>query len=158
MSRIGPKNTAPELAVRRRLHALGYRYRLHARTLPGRPDLAFPALRKILFVHGCFWHGHDCPHGRRRPKSNVQFWETKRIANVERDRRKRELLLAAGWRVMELWECDVKAGKWETSVVRFLGPREKGVSRRPSRKSKHMLQGGTQTKTAKGRSRMGGAK
>ena len=82
MSRIRGKDTLPELRVRRALHALGYRYRLHVRGLPGRPDLAFPARRKAIFVHGCFWHGHGCVHGRRRPKSNVAFWTWKASDNA----------------------------------------------------------------------------
>src|SRR5690348_5002752 len=88
MGRIGGKDTLPELQVRRGLHALGYRYRLHARELPGHPDLVFPARRKVIFVHGCFWHGHDCAHGRRRPKTNVPFWDAKARDNVARDARK----------------------------------------------------------------------
>lgn len=136
MSRIGGKNTAPELAVRRALHALGYRYRLHAPTLPGRPDLVFPARAKAVFVHGCFWHGHDCVHGRRRPSTNVAFWDEKARANAERDRRKERALEAAGWKVMVVWECEVKAGTWLSRLRRFLGPVKRtvatsGTSRHP---------------------------
>jgi DNA mismatch endonuclease (patch repair protein) len=122
MSRIGGKNTAPELAVRRALHALGYRYRLHASNLPGRPDLVFPSRAKAVFVHGCFWHGHDCAHGRRRPHTNVAFWSEKARANADRDQRKQRALEAAGWSVLVVWECEVKAGTWMGPLRRFLGP------------------------------------
>ena len=122
MSRIRGKNTAPELEVRRTLHALGYRYRLHAPSLPGRPELVFPVRAKAVFVHGCFWHGHDCAQGRRRPSTNVAFWDEKARSNLERDRRKQRALEAAGWRVMVVWECEVKAGTWISRLRRFLGP------------------------------------
>ena len=126
MSRIRGKNTAPELEVRRALHALGYRYRLHVPSLPGRPDLVFPVRAKAVFVHGCFWHGHDCLDGRRRPSTNVAFWNEKARANLERDHRKRRALEAAGWRVMVVWECEVKAGTWISRLRRFLGPAKRG--------------------------------
>ena len=126
MSRIRGKNTAPELEVRRALHALGYRYRLHVPSLPGRPDLVFPVRAKAVFVHVCFWHGHDCLHGRRRPSTNVAFWNEKARANLERDQRKRRALEAAGWRVMVVWECEVKAGTWISRLRRFLGPAKRG--------------------------------
>jgi DNA mismatch endonuclease (patch repair protein) len=134
MSRIRGKNTAPEVAVRRALHALGYRYRLHVPTLPGRPDLVFPARAKAIFVHGCFWHGHDCVHGRRRPHTNVAFWDEKARANADRDQRKQRALEAAGWRVKVVWECEVKAGTWINPLRRFLGPvKRSGVTRAKQR-------------------------
>src|ERR1700682_3257830 len=112
MSRIGGKNTLPELLVRRSLHALGYRFRLHRKDLPGRPDLAFASRHKVIFVHGCFWHGHNCRHGRRRPSTNVDFWRAKYIDNRARDRRKRKALEQLGWEVLEIWECQVKGESW----------------------------------------------
>jgi DNA mismatch endonuclease (patch repair protein) len=109
MRRIRGKGTAPELAVRRFLHGEGLRFRLHRAGLPGTPDLVFPARRVCVFVHGCFWHG--CPHcvaGQRRVKSNAAYWEAKRVANQARDRRVETSLTAAGWRVLAVWECQVR--------------------------------------------------
>ena len=108
MSRIGGKNTAPELAVRHALHALGYRYRLHVSTLPGRPDLVFPARAKAVFVHGCFWHGHDCARGARVPKANRDYWLAKVGRNRSRDADATARLRAMGWRVETVWECEMK--------------------------------------------------
>ncbi|MFJ5955373.1 very short patch repair endonuclease [Paenarthrobacter sp. NPDC092416] len=107
MAKIRSVDTKPELVVRRTLHAAGYRYRLHDPRLPGRPDLVFPARRKVIFVHGCFWHGHDCPVGARTPKTNAQFWNEKRLRNRVRDSAQLDLLLAAGWKVLVVWECEV---------------------------------------------------
>lgn len=104
MGRIGSKDTQPELSVRRLLHGLGYRYVLHDRRLPGKPDLVFPARRKVVFVHGCFWHGHDCGRGFR-PSRNALFWAAKIDGNKCRDRRNAAALRALGWRVMTVWEC-----------------------------------------------------
>src|SRR5262245_44035906 len=112
MSRIRGKDTAPEIAVRRGLKALGYRYRLHVNALPGRPDLVFPGRAKVIFVHGCFWHGHDCVHGRRRPKTNIEFWNAKANDNSARDARKKTALETAGWKVLVVWECEVKTDRW----------------------------------------------
>ena len=108
MAAIRSKNTGPEMKVRRALHALGYRYRLHGPGLPGHPDLVFPRFNTVVFVHGCFWHMHRCPHGRRSPSSNVEFWETKRVGNMERDRRNRRALKADGWNVFTIWECETR--------------------------------------------------
>jgi DNA mismatch endonuclease, patch repair protein len=107
MSRIRGRDTKPELALRRGLHALGFRYCLHRRDLPGSPDLAFPARRKVVFVHGCFWHGHNCPMGRL-PSSRVGFWHTKIETNKHRDRRATDALAAAGWQVIVVWECAIR--------------------------------------------------
>lgn len=120
MSRIRGRNTVPELAVRRLAHALGYRFRLYRKDLPGSPDLVFPRLMKVVFVHGCFWHGHDCGKGRL-PKSNVSFWEAKIAKNRERDARSVAALKAAGWKVLILWQCqtgDLKV--LENCLGRFL--------------------------------------
>ncbi len=107
MSRIGPKDTQPELFVRRMLHTRGWRYRLHAKTLPGTPDIVFPGRRAVLFVHGCFWHGHDCRSGRL-PKTRRAFWAAKIAANRSRDSRKVAELVERGWRVMTVWQCSLK--------------------------------------------------
>jgi DNA mismatch endonuclease (patch repair protein) len=107
MSRIGSKNTAPELVVRRLLHAMGYRFRLHRRDLPGTPDIVLPRLRKAIFVHGCFWHAHGCRIGQP-PKSRPEFWAPKLARNRARDTEKSEALGRAGWDVLTLWQCEIK--------------------------------------------------
>lgn len=107
MSGIRGRNTKPELLIRSGLHRLGFRFRLHDSRLPGRPDLVFPARRAVIEVKGCFWHGHDC-HLFRWPRSREEFWRTKIAANIERDERNRAALLAASWRVAEVWECQLK--------------------------------------------------
>ena len=107
MAGIGPANTKPELIIRRGLHARGYRYRLHARNLPGRPDLLFPARKAVILVQGCFWHGHNC-HLFRWPSTREEFWRDKIAGNIARDRKVREQLTSLGWRVLEIWECALK--------------------------------------------------
>ena len=123
MRRIRCKDTKPEMLIRRMLHGLGYRYSLHRRDLPGAPDLVFPSRRKIVLVHGCFWHQHaGCIDGRR-PKSREDYWLPKLRRNVERDRRNISKLRGSGWKVMKVWECDViKADGLRERLVRFLGP------------------------------------
>lgn len=111
MAKIKSKNTKPELVIRKGLHALGFRYRLHDRRLPGTPDLVFPGRRKVLFVNGCFWHGHDCPVGTRLPKSNTEFWALKRQRNRVRDQRKTAELQAMGWEFLVVWECSIKTSQ-----------------------------------------------
>ncbi|MBU9292114.1 very short patch repair endonuclease [Burkholderia multivorans] len=109
MGRVGSKNTTPELAVRRLLFSMGYRYRLHDKRLPGRPDIVFSGRRKVIFVNGCFWHGHEgCRYGRL-PKSRVEFWTEKICRNRERDRQNDERLLATGWRSLTVWQCELKS-------------------------------------------------
>jgi DNA mismatch endonuclease (patch repair protein) len=108
MSRIRGAHTQPELRVRKLLHGLGLRFRLHGKTLPGKPDLVFVGARAVLFVHGCFWHMHRCKYGKPAPATNVSFWAEKRRSNVERDRRNRAALRAEGWRVFEIWECHTR--------------------------------------------------
>ena len=120
MSKVRQANTSPELAVRTVLHRLGYRYVLHAKQLPGRPDLVFPSRRKVIFVHGCFWHRHCCRHGRIRAKTNVAFWQNKLDQNKLRDRRKACALRAEGWKVLEVWECQVRRGSWLTRALTIL--------------------------------------
>lgn len=107
MAGIGPKNTKPELLIRRGLHALGFRYRLHGRELPGRPDLVFPGRRAVIFVNGCFWHGHDC-HLFRWPASRPQFWRAKIGGNIRRDEINHQKLIELGWRTLDVWECQLK--------------------------------------------------
>ena len=104
MSGIGPKDTKPEMFIRRGLHARGYRYRLHDRRLPGRPDLVFSGRRAVIFIHGCFWHGHDCSLFRW-PGTRPDFWRAKISGNISRDARVRSELLNLGWRVLDVWEC-----------------------------------------------------
>ena len=102
----------PELTVRRMVHAMGYRYRLHRHDLPGRPDIVFPGRRKIIFVHGCFWHQHPDSTCKRvhRPKSNLDYWQPKLRRNQERDEAHRARLAELGWDVMVIWECEVESG------------------------------------------------
>ena len=104
MAGIRGKNTKPELLLRSELHRLGFRFRLHRQDLPGRPDLVFPKRGAAIFVHGCFWHGHDC-HLFRLPKSRTEFWKEKIAGNVARDQRQIAALKEAGWRVGIVWEC-----------------------------------------------------
>ncbi len=107
MSRIRAKNTRPEMLVRRLVFAAGYRYRLHMATLPGKPDLVFFRRRKVIFVHGCFWHLHrDCPRARM-PKSRIDFWSTKLFGNRRRDEMQLLALAEMGWQVLTLWECEL---------------------------------------------------
>jgi DNA mismatch endonuclease (patch repair protein) len=122
MQAVKSKNTAPELKIRRLLHAHGYRYRLHRRDLPGCPDLVFPGRRKIVFIHGCFWHGHDCARGARIPKSNTAYWIAKIARNRERHVTSLRLLSDAGWKVLTLWECQLgKTGTLPWRIKKFLG-------------------------------------
>src|SRR5271166_1258732 len=107
MSRVGGKDTAPEMIVRRMIHAEGYRYRLHRKGLPGKPDLVFPGRCKALFVHGCFWHGHGCKIGRP-PKSRPEYWEPKITRNRQRDAQNLAGLESLGWKVLTVWQCETK--------------------------------------------------
>lgn len=106
MKRVRRENTAPELLVRRRLFALGYRFTLHAKELPGRPDIVFTRRKKVIFVHGCFWHGHNCRYGGL-PKTNSEFWADKIARNRARDARKASELSSLGWSVLTLWQCEI---------------------------------------------------
>lgn len=107
MSRVKNANTKPEILVRKLLHKLGYRFRLHNRELPGSPDVVLPRHRKVVFVHGCFWHGHTCPRGKR-PTSREDFWNTKLDKNLARDAKAQQELAEAGWNVLVVWECQTK--------------------------------------------------
>ena len=108
MRAIKGKNTGPEMRVRRLTHGMGFRYRLHGRGLPGRPDLVFRPRRKVIFVHGCFWHQHDCTKGNRTPKTNRAYWTHKLRRNVARDSENQAQLQALGWDVLVIWECETK--------------------------------------------------
>ena len=108
MRRVKGRDTTPEKTVRRLLTRLGARYRLHRKDLPGKPDIVMPGRRLALFVHGCFWHGHDCARGARVPKANRDYWTAKVARNRARDVAAREALTASGWRVETLWECELK--------------------------------------------------
>lgn len=107
MAGIRSKNTRPEMALRRGLHALGFRYRLHARDLPGQPDLVFPGRRAVIFVHGCFWHGHDC-NLFRQPRTRADFWQKKLSRNREVDAAASAALATSGWRQATVWECALR--------------------------------------------------
>lgn len=120
MSQIRAKDTSPEMRVRRLLHSLGYRYRLHVRTLPGCPDIVLPKHKVVIFVHGCFWHMHKCRFGRVTPKTNSEFWQRKRLSNVERDKRNRRRLRDE-WSVLSVWECETKdLNRLSTKLNRLL--------------------------------------
>ncbi len=108
MGRIGPQDTKPEMIVRRLLHSLGYRYRLHRRDLPGTPDIVFPSRRQVIFVHGCFWHRHPGCKAASTPKTRTTFWTDKFETNVARDRRTINELAAVGWRSEVIWSCQIK--------------------------------------------------
>ncbi len=108
MRAVKSENTKPELALRKALFALGFRYRLNVKTLPGKPDLVFVKYKTVIFVHGCFWHGHDCKRGNRVPKSNTEYWRDKIARNKARDRKNASALRKLGWRVIALWECKLK--------------------------------------------------
>ena len=122
MSLVRAANTRPELAVRRLVHRLGFRFRLGRRDIPGTPDLALPRHRVAIFVHGCFWHRHAGCENTRTPKTRVAFWRNKFEGNVRRDRAVRRRLGKAGWRVLVIWECETKnLAKLENRVRRFMG-------------------------------------
>jgi DNA mismatch endonuclease, patch repair protein len=107
MARIRKTDTKPEMLVRQMLHALGYRFRLHRRDLPGNPDIVFPSRRKVVLVHGCFWHQHDCRLGAKKPRARPEYWHPKLQRNKERDARNLTALEAAGWSTLTVWECEL---------------------------------------------------
>ncbi len=108
MRAVKGRDTKPEMTVRRAVHAMGYRYRLHRKDLPGKPDLVFPTRHKIIFVHGCFWHGHDCARGARTPKTNRDYWVQKISRNRSRDADNLAKLEKLGWKMMIVWECELR--------------------------------------------------
>lgn len=121
MAAIKHKNTKPEMIVRKVVHSMGYRYRLHSRKLPGKPDLVFHKLKKLIFVNGCFWHRHNCQYGRVQPKTNYSFWKTKIDSNVLRDAKSRRNLKKQGWYILTVWECQTKqVEKLAKRIHRFL--------------------------------------
>ena len=127
MSLIRAKDTAPELRLRRLVHAMGFRYRLHVRDLPGTPDLVFPSRHAVIFMHGCFWHRHKGCKLARLPKSKLDFWEVKLEKNRLRDRLHQRKLRALGWRVLVVWECQLHDPESvERIVAEFLRRREGG--------------------------------
>jgi DNA mismatch endonuclease (patch repair protein) len=121
MARVRSKNSRPELAVRKLAFGLGYRYRLHARELPGCPDLVFRPRHKVIFVHGCFWHRHPNCVLARMPKSRLEFWGPKLEGNHERDDRNKKALAREGWKVLTIWECELRdAERLKKIIRRFL--------------------------------------
>jgi DNA mismatch endonuclease (patch repair protein) len=124
MRAVKSKNTTLEMRVRKLTHALGYRFRLHRKELPGTPDLVFASRRKVIFVHGCFWHGHHCARGAREPKANSDYWRAKIQRNRKRDEATLEALAADKWRALVLWECELRdQDSLANRVTTFLGPR-----------------------------------
>src|SRR5581483_1762553 len=107
MRRVRTRDTRPEVVVRSVLHRMGLRFRLHRSDLPGKPDIVLPRHRKVILVHGCFWHGHPGCRNAGRPTTNVAFWDEKLDSNIERDKKQVRLLRAAGWHVLVVWECEV---------------------------------------------------
>jgi DNA mismatch endonuclease, patch repair protein len=124
MSLVRSKDTGPEILVRRIVHSLGYRYRLHVHALPGCPDLVFPKRQCVILIHGCFWHQHKCRMGDRMPKSRIGFWRSKLEGNKRRDSKQRRSLRSLGWRVLTIWECQLSPRKTERlreRIIEFLG-------------------------------------
>ncbi|MGC3971751.1 MAG: very short patch repair endonuclease [Pirellulales bacterium] len=119
MRAVRSRDTSPELKVRRMTTALGYRYRLHGKNVPGTPDLVFARLRKVVFVHGCFWHRHSCPRGQSTPAANKKFWLKKFARNTARDAAVRRLLRREGWRSLTIWECQLTAKKADRAAARL---------------------------------------
>jgi len=122
MARVRATDTKPEIALRRALFALGFRYRLYRKDLPGKPDIVLPKYHAVIFIHGCLWHGHDCELFRL-PKTRPEFWRAKIEANRERDARNRARLKEAGWRSLEIWECAMRGhGRWDfEQLIRAVG-------------------------------------
>ena len=123
MARVRSTDTAPEMTVRRLIHSLGYRYRLHRRDLPGTPDIVFPSRRKVIFVHGCFWHQHTCKRGSRVPATRQDYWAPKLARNVQRDRIAAARLKKLGYRRLVIWECQTRPTKLKpltARIIRFL--------------------------------------
>jgi DNA mismatch endonuclease (patch repair protein) len=123
MRRIRSRNTLPEMVVRSMVHALGYRFRLHQGNLPGRPDIVFPSRKRVIFVHGCFWHAHRGCARTHVPKTNDAYWVPKLAGNKDRDRRNRRELATSGWRSLVIWECEIQnRGRLIGKLTKFLGP------------------------------------
>ena len=121
MSRVSGKNTKPEIVVRSLLHKMGYRFRLHRKDLPGKPDITLPKYKKVIFVHGCFWHGHPGCSRSKRPATNQKFWSEKLDKNIERDKVSVNALSQLGWEVLTVWSCEVKdTNKLKINLLSFL--------------------------------------
>ena len=121
MRAVKATDTAPEVAVRRLIHRMGYRFRLHRKDLPGKPDVVLPKFHKVVFVNGCFWHGHDCARGARVPKTNAEYWSRKITGNRLRDGANMNALAKIGWRATVVWECEVKQPALvERKLINFL--------------------------------------
>ena len=118
MSLVKNKDSKAELIVRKLVHSMGYRYRLHVSNVPGKPDLVFPGKRKIIFVHGCFWHRHECFNGQRLPKSRLDFWQPKLEKNKERDIKTQAILKEQGWDVLIIWECMIKDRELLQNIIK----------------------------------------
>ncbi|MBA4020480.1 MAG: very short patch repair endonuclease [Pirellula sp.] len=119
MRAVRSRDTSPELTVRRIVSSLGYRYRLHSRHVPGTPDLVFAGRRKVIFVHGCFWHRHNCPRGQSTPAANKKFWLAKFARNLARDVEVRKQLRREGWRALIIWECQLKPQQLDRTAARL---------------------------------------
>ncbi|WP_192622769.1 very short patch repair endonuclease [Desulfomicrobium macestii] len=129
MSRIRGKDSAPEIRLRRLVHKLGYRYRLHVKELPGTPDLVFPSRRAVIFMHGCFWHRHEGCKLARLPKSKLDFWKKKLDSNKNRDALQQQRLYELGWRVLVIWECELDdADRLVMTIRKFLDEPTRGQS------------------------------
>lgn len=120
MASVKSANTRPELTMRKLLHRFGFRFRVHVRALPGTPDLVFPGLYKVVFIDGCFWHGHTCRRGQVRPQTNKEFWAAKLDRNLARDQENVEALRQLGWGAFRLWECEIPSGDWIQPLMKFL--------------------------------------
>lgn len=124
MAAVKHKNTKPEMWVRSAVHRAGFRYSLHSSDLPGKPDLVLRKYKTVVFVHGCFWHGHECPRGRR-PATNVDFWNQKLTRNIERDKKNRAALESLGWKVVLIWQCELEQGL--KKLLRYLKGRRSSI-------------------------------
>lgn len=144
MRAVKSKDTAPELQVRRFIHGLGYRFRLHRKDLPGTPDIVLPRLNSAIFVHGCFWHGHDCPRGARVPKANAKYWQAKIARNMERDDLNLRRLQSLGWKLLVVWECELrsKLNSIQRRIVGFLSRADGARGRVEGRAEKRVRRAG----------------
>src|SRR5450432_3653395 len=120
MSRIRAKNTKPEISVRQYLFAKGFRYRLHVKDLPGKPDIVLPKYKTVIFVHGCFWHGHEGCKYYKVPKTRTEWWLNKIGTNIANDTNAETLLKAAGWNIIKIWECELKKSSLEESLYNLV--------------------------------------
>lgn len=124
MSKISGKNTKPEIAIRKIAHSLGYRFRLHKKDLPGKPDIVFPKHKKVIFVNGCFWHGHKNCNRSKLPTTNKKFWKEKIEGNIKKDKSNYRGLKKLGWDYLIIWQCGIKVSnrdKLENKIKKFLG-------------------------------------